>query len=198
MFTDDLFMCIWTLTLYHCRFKRGILIFFVPLTFTSALSFNRLTTHLRWSHKVNIKYFNTLVYAYITKKPYFDSKHLKISIDYVEKSRVKTLVSINQCVEILYIDLRIYSNTHFIWPQNVPVIGHISSCSWRLAAPESPPVWARQNLSIAYILVYWILEYIFNTKHQQRYHRKLTKNKEKENLEEWKSHHVTSIRGKKV
>jgi hypothetical protein len=49
---------------------------------------------IRVYSKVNIKYFNTLVYAYITKKPYFDSKHLKISIDYVEKSRVKTLVNL--------------------------------------------------------------------------------------------------------
>ena len=48
---------------------------------------------IRVYSKVNIKYFNTLVYAYITKKPYFDSKQLKISIDYVEKSRVKTLVN---------------------------------------------------------------------------------------------------------
>jgi hypothetical protein len=56
------------------------------------------------------------------------------------KIRLFSDVRVNQCVEILYIDLRIYSNTHFIWPQNVPVIGHISSCSWGLAAPESPPV----------------------------------------------------------
>jgi len=49
---------------------------------------------IRVYSKVNIKYFNTLVYAYITKKPYFNSKYLKISIDYVEKSRVKTLVNL--------------------------------------------------------------------------------------------------------
>ena len=34
------------------------------------------------------------------------------------KIRLFSDVSINQCVEILYIDLRIYSDTHFIWPQN--------------------------------------------------------------------------------
>ena len=32
---------------------------------------------IRVYSKVNITYFNILDYAYITKKPYFNSKHLK-------------------------------------------------------------------------------------------------------------------------
>lgn len=38
---------------------------------------------------------------------------------------------IRQYVEIANVGLRIFSNSHFIWPQNSPVIGQISNFSWR-------------------------------------------------------------------
>ena len=39
-----------------------------------------------------------------------------------------------QRVEVSNIDHRICSNTHFICPQNFPVIGKIWQCSWELVA----------------------------------------------------------------
>jgi len=49
---------------------------------------------------------------------------------------------ISQWVKVLNIDLRIGSNSNFIWPQNVPLISKISKFVLGVAAPESQAVWA--------------------------------------------------------
>jgi len=52
------------------------------------------------------------------------------------------VIESSQWVEVLNIDLRIYSNTHFIWSHNVlnvSVIGQVARISGWLASPEA--VW---------------------------------------------------------
>ena len=62
---------------------------------------------------------------------------------------------ISQWIKVLNIDLRICSNSNFVWPQNIPVISKISKLVWGFSALESQAVWApwlSQSLFIAYIL----------------------------------------------